>query len=122
MIDKNDQSPYHFIFDNGESRFIENTAPIWQANSSSMWINAETREKVLELIYIINQIGFSGENTESYLIRQGKEHYWKIAELRDELEFLVQKDLLELYDFSKIKTTVEPMEKKRKQLIFVPND
>ncbi|MFN6380353.1 MAG: hypothetical protein ACK4WD_13825 [Flavobacteriales bacterium] len=108
VIDVRDLKVYHRIFSLGEKLYEESTEPISKASLNSLWINLETREKVLELKNLLNEAFLEGIYDDKALISYGKKHYEKIYTLRDEIEVLIQKDILELYDFSKLKVKVDP--------------
>ena len=107
VMDTDDNKAYHRIFSLGEDFFLKNTEPIWFANSGSIWINSDTREKVKEFIHLINDVSFKNNKDSNYLIEFGKKNYLKIAYLRDDIEELIQQDILTLYDFSKIKESTK---------------
>ena len=73
-------------------------------NSQNLWINEKTNKKFTELLHIVNQVAFEFDiYDEKQLIQAGKKYYCPIFEVRDELENLVRKDVLTLYNFSAIR-------------------
>src|SRR5690554_1073629 len=100
IIDESDGKTYHRIFSFDDQFFIQQTEPLNSIIGNSIWINHNTKEKVMKLSHLLSQIAFEKDNT---MIEKGKKHYWEIANLREEIEILVSKDLLTLYDFDKLK-------------------
>ncbi|MBK6446525.1 MAG: hypothetical protein IPQ03_10605 [Bacteroidetes bacterium] len=99
--DGRNDSPYHQIFSMGTKHLLISTQNLVLANGKSVWLNMKTNNKMTELVQLGNAIGLNSLN-DSDLIDAGRKHYWKIAQLRDELEILIQKDILTLYDFSQM--------------------
>lgn len=104
VLDKSDGKAYHQIFSFGEKHFLMFGQVMSAANSKNIWLNDTTNNKLMELMHIINRVSFEYDTTdENQLIEAGKKYYWEIANLRDELENLTRKDLLNLYKFSEIR-------------------
>ena len=101
--DGRNDSPYHQIFSRQCSRRSSDNNPFFRKlmicrNCISWSIDTWY---LTEIVQLGNAIGLNSLN-DSDLIDAGRKHYWKIAQLRDELEILIQKDILTLYDFSQM--------------------
>lgn len=118
VIDEHDGKPYHQVFSFGESYFLKYTESTIYTNSNNLWLNQKTNNKLDELIHILNRISFEFDTAkDSDLIKAGKQYYWDIAKVRDELENLTRRDLLKLYNFKHIKK--KNSKKKGVQLIEI---
>jgi hypothetical protein len=103
IVDEKDGKSYHRIFSFDQDFMTENTNPMNLIIGKSIWINKDTKEKINKLSNLISQITFQYDlSIEEGLKKAGKNHYWQIANLREEIELLVSNDLLSLYDFSKL--------------------
>ncbi len=94
--------PYHQIFSLGHQHLLKTTINLSLANGRNIWMNSDTRDKLTEILNLVNKIGLQ-YNDDAKLIEGGRTYYWELARLRDELEQHVQEDILKLYDFKKIK-------------------
>ncbi len=91
----NDKQMYHTIFAFSEKEYYEFQQNLFASVSNNMWISDETSRRLIKLNRLLLNIGkdfeFDG------LKEVGKAHYKEIALLRDEIEKLYRKDMLELH-------------------------
>jgi hypothetical protein len=104
VLDNEDGRAYHRVFSLGQGFFLSSFEPLMNIVSKSVWVNTKTLEKIMELSALITQISFSYHTVnEESLITAGKEHYRDVCDIRDEIEKLMMKDFLTLYDLKHIK-------------------
>lgn len=119
VLDEEDGRTYHQIFSFGLDYFVTSSQALSNIVSKSVWVSPKTFRKIMELSTLFSQISFSyrTDNKES-LITAGKDHYWNVCHIRDEIENLMMRDLLTLYDMKYIQ---EKKSVREFQKIWIPN-
>ena len=97
-----DNRPYHFIFGQGELKFLEYHKDLLIAISLSLWIDDKTVEKLQDINDIFFTLINKVHNKSNDEIEEiGKEYYQKISDLRFELEQTAKTGLYQLHDMKK---------------------
>lgn len=99
-----DAKPYQMIFSYSADEFYDYQKNLFAAMAYNMWISDNTTEKMEKLNGIFFSINQQIDKSHSKsLIEVGKEYYHQISNARKALEDSARTDLLNLYDFKKIK-------------------
>ncbi len=91
-IAENDSKTYHLPFVS-RSQNDNSLMLVGEVMSQGLWLSEEAFDLVRELNYILFQM----PNSKDELIAFGKEHYMKIAELREHLERILAADMLDMH-------------------------
>jgi hypothetical protein len=92
VIDETDKKPYHLLFSNDNDWQLAYNL-IGGISMQALWLSHDAFKKSQELNYLMFKLKPVGG-----VIEFGKTNYQKIALLRDDLERILAKDLLTLYD------------------------
>jgi hypothetical protein len=103
----NDQAPYHQVF-SSEDSWISVYALILRATAHPLWLSDDIFARVRDL----NKMVFQASTNERSMIEFGQANYKAIAELREEIEILHARDMLELHRVKKF------LKSKRRRLSF----
>jgi len=101
-IDESDGKPYYIIFHKNGNQAVDKIelefySSIAKLSISNIWISKKVRKEITELnrYLISNKIRFNN-------IEDGKKHYQKLAELRDNILVQTKKELLKLHNIRKL--------------------
>lgn len=91
-VAEKDSKTYHLPFAS-KSQNDDSLLLVGEVMSQGLWLS----EEAFDLVQELNYIQFQMPNSKDELIAFGKEHYIKIAEMRERLERILAADMLDLH-------------------------
>jgi len=88
-----DKKPYHVVFSTKEG-ILDETLKAMEIKSKSLWLTSEINDLLVEM----NQLMYLFPEENNGILQYAKDNYEKIAILREKIDCLIAKEMLNLYD------------------------